>query len=135
MKKALSEILSETSKITKKKERIEYLRANTNNALNKIIQMTYDDTEFDLPEGTPPYKPSEFDEPGNLYGEIRRLYLFTKDGNPNINNLKRESLFIQMLEFVNADDAKLLIGMKDKKLPYKGLTKLFVQEALPELFK
>lgn len=135
MKKALSEILLETSKLKTKKQKIEYLRANTNPSLNKIIQMTYDETEFDLPPGAPPYKPSDFDEPGNLYAEVRRLYLFTKGGNPNLSPLKREMLFIQVLEFVSASDAELLIGMKDKKLPYKGLTQLFMREALPELFK
>lgn len=136
MPKSLSSILIETSKIRTKKEKIEYLRTNTNPALNKIIQMTYDpNVKFSLlPETDPPYKESEFDEPGNLYQEVKRLYLFTDDGNTNISQLRKETLFIELLSFVDADDAKLLIGMKNKKLPYYGLTEKFMHEALPELF-
>lgn len=136
MPKSLSSILIETSKKRTKKEKIDYLRANTNGALNKIIQMTYDPAvEFDLPDTTPPYKASEFDEPGNLYQEVKRLYLFTKNGNPNLTQLRREMLFIELLAFVDAEDANMLIGMKNKKLPYNGMTEKFMQEALPELFK
>lgn len=136
MPKSLSSILIETSKKRTKKEKIDYLRANTNGALNKIIQMTYDpDIKFALPEGDPPYKKSEFDEPGNLYQEIKRLYLFTEGGNPNLSQLRREMLFTELLSFVDEDDAKLLLGMKDKKLPFNGMTEKFMQEALPELFK
>jgi hypothetical protein len=56
-------------------------------------------------------------------------------GNPNLNAIKREQIFIQMLESINADDAELLVAMKDKKSPYKNITKDIVVEAFPGLIQ
>jgi hypothetical protein len=41
-------------------------------------------------------------------------------------------LFIEFLESLDPDDAELIIGMKDKKLPFRGLTKKTVCEAFPK---
>jgi hypothetical protein len=90
--------------------------------------------KFLLPEGDPPFRASQFDEPKALMQEINRFYLFVEGGNPNLKPLRREQIFIQVLEAVSADDAKLLLAMKDKKSPYKGITKEIVQAAYPELF-
>jgi hypothetical protein len=68
-----------------------------------------------------------------LYTEARRLYLFLKGGNPNLTSFRRETLYITLLETVHPDDAKLLLAIKEKKLPYKGLTLNFIKEALPGL--
>ena len=133
--KALSQILQETSQQKTKKERSAFLKQNTNTALNKLLRYTYGkDVKFLLPEGAPPYKPSKFDEPANLYNEVKRLYLFVEGGHPSLTAMKRESLFIETLEFINHDDAKLLISVKDKTLPYKNITEDFVRETLPEAF-
>jgi hypothetical protein len=70
-----------------------------------------------------------------LFAEIRRLYLFLKGGNPNLTKLRRETLFIELLESVHPSDAKILIAIKDKKLPYKGLTAKLVKEAFPGLIE
>jgi hypothetical protein len=45
--------------------------------------------------------------------------------------VKKETLFIQMLEGLSADEAKLLLGIKDKNLNnlYKGLTSAVVKES------
>jgi hypothetical protein len=133
--KALSQILKETSEQKTKKERIAYLKKNTNPALNKLLRYTYGkDMKFLLPEGAPPFKPSKFDEPNALYQEVRRLYLFVEGGQQGLTQLRRESLFIETLEFVDKEDAELLISIKDKKLPYKNLNEDVVREALPEVF-
>jgi hypothetical protein len=40
-----------------------------------------------------------------------------------------------MLESISADEARLAIMIKDKKLTgYKGITRKVVEDALPELF-
>jgi len=57
------------------------------------------------------------------------------ESNPNITDLKRESLFIGMLETVDKDDAKILIGMKDKEIPVKNVTQKLTERAFPDLFK
>lgn len=134
--KNLSKILMEAAAQKSKKDKIAYLKQNTNSALNKLLKYTFDpEVKFLLPEGEPPYKPSPFQQPGNLYNEIKRLYLFIEGGQANITNFRRESMFIETLEFVDAEDAKLLVAVKDKKLPYKGLTEEIIKEAIPEVFK
>ena len=40
-----------------------------------------------------------------------------------------------MLETVDKDDAKILIGMKDKEIPVKNVTQKLTERAFPDLFK
>lgn len=135
MRLSISEILQNASKLTKKEEKIEYLRTNYNPVLGNILKYTFNkEYVWDLPPGDPPYKPNEFpDSHGMLYTEARKLYLFLRGGNPNLTPFKREMLFINLLETVHPEDAKLLLSVKDKKLPYKGLTLNLIKEAYPGL--
>ena len=93
--------------------------------------------QFDLPAGVPPYKPGEpLNSETFMYKEIRKAnYLLTVESgaNPNIHRIKKETMFIQMLEFVHPDDATLLIGMKDKTCPVKNITYKLVSEAFPDM--
>ena len=88
-----------------------------------------------LPDGIPPYKP--MDVPKNmglnrLPGEMRRLsYLLPTS---NLNAIKREKMFIDMLEALSPEEAKLLLMVKNKKLEYKGITRKLVEEVFPEIF-
>jgi hypothetical protein len=59
--------------------------------------------------------------------------LFIEGGNPNLTPLKRESLFIGLIESIDPEDAKVLLAAKDKKLPVKGITSTIVNEAFPGL--
>ena len=89
-----------------------------------------------MPEGEPPYTPNDLVDVENvIYAETRRLYLFTDGGNPNLKKTRKEALFIEILEAVDKRDAKLLIAMKDKKMPeeFKGITKAVVKKAFPDL--
>ena len=90
--------------------------------------------EWELPEGTPPYIENEAPagtEHTYLEVEARRLYNFAKGGNNTINKIRKETLFIQMLEGLHASEAKVLIDVKNKSLnkTYKGLTSDMVKEA------
>lgn len=89
---------------------------------------------FDLPEGAPPYKENQFvDQQSNYYVDFRRMYLFIKGGNDNLNSFRRETLFVQFLEGLDKDDAKLVIAMKDKKSPYPNITYDLVHKTFPGL--
>jgi len=119
-------------------ERVEELKKHAGNqALLKILDYTFNKNyKFLLPEGTPPYKPNEYvDQTSNLYQEVRRIYLFLEGGNPNLRQHKREALFIQLLETVDKDDAKILIAMKDHKSPLPNITDKLVKTAFPDLIK
>jgi hypothetical protein len=132
-KRGIAEILEEVSKASDRQTKINILRQNDNQALRWILRMAFDkNLVWDLPPGAPPYKPCEqLDQEGNLYNEIKRFYLFHKGGNPNLKSAKRETLFIQMLEYLHPKDAALVCAVKEKKLPYKGITEKLISEALP----
>lgn len=135
-RKSISWILNFTSKLESEDEQIKCLRANDNNAIRTILKYSFDpNIKWLLPEGAPPYKPCEFPHQEQmLYGEIRRLYLFLEGGNPNLKPLKREMMFIEILQSIDPEDAKMLIAIKDKKFPYKGLKAKTVQKAFPGIF-
>lgn len=133
---AVSTILKEASEIKDKKQRVRFLQSHHPNMLMKtLLKYVYDpNIKFALPPGEPPYKPCEaLDQENMLYLEQRRFYLFLEGGNPNLNPLRREALFVQLLESIEPEDAKLMIAVKDKKLPYKGITEKVVREAFPSL--
>lgn len=135
MKLGISEILELASKKETKEEKIEVLRKYDGVTLRTILQGAFDPgIEWDLPEGAPPYKPCDFlDQQGRLYQETRRLWIFLKGRRPDIKPVKKEQLFIGLIESLDKDDAKLLLAVKDKKMPYKGITYKLVQEAFPGL--
>lgn len=135
-RKSIGWILEFTSKLPNEEEQIKCLQANDNSAIRTILQFCFDpNIKWLLPEGDPPYKPSEFPNLENmLYSEARRLYLFVEGGNPNLKPLKRESMFVDLLQCITPEDAKLLCAIKDKKLPFKGLKASTIQKAYPGLF-
>jgi hypothetical protein len=44
-------------------------------------------------------------------------------------------MFVEFLERLDPDDAKLILAMKDKKMPFPGITVQHVKEALPGLIQ
>ena len=69
-----------------------------------------------------------------LRKEWTKLYNFVKGGNDSLNSLRRETMFIQILEGLHPLDAEILCLVKDKKLydKYK-ITKENVSEAYPDI--
>ena len=69
-----------------------------------------------------------------LRREWTKLYNFIKGGNDSLNGLRRETMFIQILEGLHPLDAEILCLVKDKKLydKYK-ITKANVTEAYPDI--
>jgi hypothetical protein len=63
-----------------------------------------------------------------LRHELTKLYVFCRK---DLTNIKREQLFINLLESVHPTEAKLLIAIKDRTLDkmYKKITKKLVTEA------
>jgi hypothetical protein len=139
MKLSFYEIFDQVGKAKTKAEKQEILRRFSGPALKQVLGMTYNpNIKWLLPEGEPPYKPlkSGSDMEGRLESELRRLYLFvegTSDTQRNLKQVRRESLFIDLLESIDPGDAKVLLGMKEGKLPFKGLTKKLVAETFPKL--
>jgi hypothetical protein len=134
-RQSMYEILEQVSKCKTPAEKVEVLRRNDNGALRTVLKYALDpQIKFALPKGDPPFKPCPYvDQEARLYTEVRRLYLFLEGGNPNLTNIKREMLYIQLIESIDPKDAKLVNCMKDKKLPFKGITAKIINEAFPDL--
>lgn len=87
--------------------------------------------EWLIPPGEPAYKPApDRHTEGKLYQDFKKLYIFCKGGADGMDQKKREKHFVQFLEAVYPSDARMLLDIKDKKLPY-GLTYDLMQEAFP----
>lgn len=84
-----------------------------------------------LPEGEPPFKPA--DQPlgmtdTNLFVEAKRMYVFCR---ADLKPIKRESLFVGLLEGIHPTEAAVLIAVKDQKLQklYPKITWKLVSDA------
>lgn len=89
------------------------------------------DQKFILPEGQPPFSPSKEPigmTPSNMLSEIRRLYILTRN---DLKATKRETIYIQMLESIHPDEAKILQHVKDQTLTklYPNITAKVVADA------
>ena len=118
-------------------ERKKILLEHGSTPLKELLKYAvHPDIKFLLPEGAPPYKtvgsPDEYN-PTYLYPNIRKLYLFVEGGNEGLTTLRREQLFIQLLEELHPKEAEVVIQVKDKKLKYRGLTYKLVKETFPDL--
>ena len=70
----------------------------------------------------------------SIRGEYQKFYNFCKGGNPSLSNLRRETMFINILEGLHPLEAEILILVKDKKLESKyKISKEVVSTAYPEI--
>lgn len=88
------------------------------------------DQKFLLPEGEPPFRQDAAPDgmnPVQLRQELRRFYVFLRK---DLATVRRETLFIQLLENIHPSEAKLLCAIKDQKLPelYPNITHKLVYE-------
>ena len=131
----ISEIFTKINNAKDKPKKIEVLRKYNTPGMRMILKGAFDPKiKWDLPEGTPPYIENEAPagtEHTFLEVEAKRLYNFAVGGNDQLNKIRKETLFIQMLEGLHASEAKVLIDVKNKSLnkTYKGLTSDMVKEA------
>ena len=137
MAQSISEVLESANKLSSKEDKIEYLRQRTHPGLLTVLKAAYCPSwKWVLPEGNPPYKQYQgHDAHGALWIDARKIYLFLEGGNPNLKQAKREYLFIQLIESIMPADAELMLSVKNKKLPYKTLTKKLIKEAFPGLIE
>ena len=137
MKLLMHEVLQKVSNAKTKKEKIVLLKQLNSNALRMLLIINFDDSVVSLlPPGDVPYKPNDAPEGTEhtmLEKEARLLHHFFKGGS-NVSQSKRESMFIQMLEGLNAGEAEALVLAKDKKIGKRWkITKACVSEAFPSI--
>ena len=136
MTPTVPEVLELVAKAKSKAEKADILRKNNTFALRTILQgVFHPNIVLELPEGDPPYVPDGAPlghSPSSLHVEIRKVKYFF---GPTMaqKKMKREEIFIGMLESVHPKEAVLLLDMKNKKLNYSGLTYELAAEVFPEL--
>ena len=136
IKKHIYEVLELVEKAAKKEDKISILKSNESWALKDVLRATYDDSiQFLLPGGKPPYTPSqEGSIPSTLLKQNVQFKYIVKGGAADkMLPVKRERIFINVLESVHPRDAELLIKMINKESLGKSITKKLVQEAFPGL--
>ena len=134
----ITEILQKVSSAKTKKEKIDLLQEYNNNALRAILIINFDESlEFLLPEGEVPFTPNDAPigtEHTRLTHEYKGLYKYFKGGDSSIKGMKREQLFVQLLEGLSEDEANMLVSACNKDLQSKyRVTKAVVAEAFPQI--
>tara|TARA_B100001173_G_scaffold245372_1_gene215521 strand:+ start:185 stop:604 length:420 start_codon:yes stop_codon:yes gene_type:complete len=133
----MHEVLQKVSNAKTKKEKIKLLQEMNSNALRMLLIINFDDSVVSmLPPGNVPYTPNDAPEGTEhtiLEKEARLLHHFFKGGS-NVSQVKRENMFVQMLEGLNSGEAEALILAKDKKIGKRWkITKACVSEAYPSI--
>jgi hypothetical protein len=155
------EVLALASKQRTNAKKIEVLKEYEHDSLKAIFIWNFDETVISvLPEGDVPFfgdndmKTSTMSERiedaikqmnGSSLGaldqrystirkEYTKLYNFVKGGNDSLNGIRRENIFVNLLEGLHPLEAEILCLCKDKKLQtrYK-ITKDIVSEAYPDI--
>ena len=134
----LTEILQKVSSAKTKAEKVDLLQEYNNNGLRAVLIINFDESlKFLLPEGDVPFTAN--DAPAGtdhtrLDHEYRGLYRYFKGGDSSIKSMKREQLFVQLLEGLYKDEAEMLVLACNKDLQSKyRVTKQAVSEAFPSI--
>ena len=157
------EVLSLVVKQKSNAKKVEVLKKYEHNSIKALFIWNYDDSVISLlPPGEVPYSSLQEEQSTSgtlstrinqqsetmrynntpnankghttLRREWTKLYNFIKGGNDALNGLRRETMFIQILQGLHPLDAEILCLVKDKKLydKYK-ITKEIVTEAYPDI--
>tara|TARA_R100000908_G_scaffold33157_1_gene15248 strand:+ start:383 stop:811 length:429 start_codon:yes stop_codon:yes gene_type:complete len=113
----IHEILDYVDSQRTKAKKVEALREHRDDSLTAILIWNFDDrVKSAVPEGQVPYKENEVPV------------------GTDHTSLRRETMFIQMLEGLHPEEAKIICLVKDKNLTEKyKLTKEIVAEAFPDI--
>jgi hypothetical protein len=138
MRQNIYEFLKSVNDAKSKAERIRMLQAYPTRPVKNILAMAFDkNIEFDLPEGAPPFKRDTNEPVGmsstDLFNEGKRLARCLKSD--PIPALRKEAMFIQILEGLHYTEADLVVAAKDKNLAslFPNIDRETVRKAFPTL--
>jgi hypothetical protein len=158
------EVLELVSKQRSNSKKVEILKTYEHDSLKSIFIWNFDETVISLlPEGPVPYADAkeqnvysgnlsdnlareavggesatgqDLDGRGrtSLRREYKNLYHYVKGGNNSLSTIRRETMFINLLQGLHPKEADLLCLVKDKKLQSKyKVTLENVKEAYPDI--
>tara|TARA_B100001250_G_scaffold143120_1_gene122470 strand:+ start:6611 stop:7096 length:486 start_codon:yes stop_codon:yes gene_type:complete len=142
----VNEILEAIDSERVRTKKVDLIKTHCNNdGMKMLFIWNFDESVISmLPEGPVPYQPVDGDQQADpekgmpqrttIRNGGRQFYRFVKGGDDSLNKIKRESMFINLLETLHQEEAEILILVKDKQLGSKyGVTKELVAEAFPEI--
>lgn len=156
------EILELISRQPTNEKKVELLQQYRNPALVSLLIWNFDDTVISiLPVGPVPYSSVNEMTPGNddlstsidkqltnpsnaqeytaerqttLRNEYELFYNFVRGGNDSLSKIRRETIFINMLQGLHPKEAEIMILVKDKLLQNKyKITHNNVKDAYPDI--
>lgn len=139
MRRNIYEIFTEFQTQPTRQGKIQVLRDNMTTEMQCVLRGAFHPQIKYLVDEIPPYKTSDA-LPGlgwtSIGHEMDRVYLF-EAGNPkrpaNLKERRMYDILIQMLESMEAREAKVFAGMLTKNLNIPGLDYAIVKEAVPNL--
>ena len=134
----IHEVLELASKQRSKAKKVEILKQYEDPSLKAIFIWNFDPSVISaVPEGPVPYKENEVPvgtDHTSLRREYKNLYHFIKGGNDGLSSLRRETMFIQLLEGLHPKEAEIICLVKDKQLQTKyNLKEDVVKEAYSDI--
>ena len=134
----IHEILELVNEQKTKAKKIEILKEYETDALKSLFIWNFDPSVVSLlPEGEVPFNKNDVPvgtDHTSLRREYRQLYHFVKGGNDQLSSLRRESMFIQLLEGLHPEEADIICLVKDGQLNKKyKLTRDIVETAYPDI--
>src|SRR5574343_1667679 len=136
----LAEIVDLAERAESEDHAVAILKEYWNVRVSDLMLINFNpDYQFLLPAGQIPYTPSKFvvGEAVSLMAEMRTMkYFLSYKGNPmrEVSDIKRQSLFIQILETLTASEANLLCSLKEKSIGSNSLTLNALAKVDPKLF-
>jgi len=130
------EVVEMVANVNKLDERVKILQDNDSWAIRDLISLSMNPKfVWLLPDTPPPYTPApEKSYPTSLLRENKKFKFFIKNlGYNDLSQMKRERIFISILEGIHPEDAKILIKVLKKEQIGKGFTKTVIAKAFPDL--
>ena len=131
----LSEVLTKVNNAKDKAKKIAVLKEHDSEPLRMLIKSSFDPRIiWVMPVGNVPYKPNQAPEGTEhtlLSQEVKRFYHYIEGADNQTPRMRKESMFIQMLEGLHKSEAELVCYAKDKVLhqKFKGLSDAVVKSA------
>jgi hypothetical protein len=135
MRLTIPEVLDAVSKANSHAEKVHILKVHETFGLRSILQALFNpQVSFALPDGAPPYRadPAPIGHnPSSLERQMSKFKYLVNGPDMTKSPMKREEIFITILEAVHPSEAELVIQMKDKINKYDGITDKVVWDAFP----
>jgi hypothetical protein len=106
-----------------------------NGAVSKILQWVFDDNiKSTLPEGPTPFNKNEAPASDLTETSLRfEFKLFKYFVTEEVPQVRRETMWIELLEGIPTMEAKLIDLVKDGVWPFKNITKSVAEKAFPNI--